>query len=290
MPETEVTQPGAQPSGAPDKGQGGKGADEKVTLTRAEFESMRRERDEARESERFWASKARSGGRQEQVVAEPEEQIETADLVPEVTGDEGVDKAIFDDPDKWAEAVSKGPGAIKAYIKTLGLVTGAEVADIAAKVAKRTVDVERAKMGSDAAIVREFPDLQNQGSDLFKATSAELKKMVAMDPNAARSPATLYAAATAAKAKLDAKRPIPIRRGDSEDDDRYDRVDDEREDDRRRRADAQDGTRRSSRDMDEDTDMLGPEAREVIRQMGITNEEFAASAKEVRGTRARSRR
>jgi hypothetical protein len=291
--EAEVTREGAQPSAAGDKPQGGNPkADDKVTLTRAEVDALHRERDEARESEKFWAQRARAGGGADrgEHAEEEQEQIETADLVPEVTGDADIDEKIFSDPDKWAEAISKGPAAIQAFIRKAGYVTGAEVADIAAKVARRSIDVERQKMGSDAQIVRDFPELQDAKSELFTATAVELKKLVAMDPRAKNSPSTLYAAASTAKAKLEAKRP-PARRADPDDDgDRYDRVDREPEEDRRRRADAQDGTRSRGRDADADLDMLGPEARDVIKQMGITQEQFAESAREVRGQRGRGRR
>lgn len=288
MPD-EVTQEGAQPAGAGARPQGG-GRDEQITISRAELEGLRRERDEARDSERFWAQRARAGGQQPaESVEEPEEEIETDDLIPAVTGDQSVDEAIFSDPDKWADAVSKGPAAIQAFVRKAGYVTATEAADIAAKVARRTVDVERQKMTTDAVIVRDFPDLNNPKSELFQATAAELRHLVAMDPRAKNSPATLYAAANAAKAKLEAKRPAS-RRGAEDDEDRYDRYGEEREDDRRRRADAQDGTHRSGRDAGDDLDMLGPEAKEVIRQMGITAEEFSSSAREVRGQRPRGSR
>lgn len=293
MPEAEVTPQGAQPSGAGPSPQGGKG-NEEVKLTRAEFESLKRERDEARESERFWANRARSGGQAAaEQVDEPEEQIETGDLVPDVTGEESIDKAIFSDPDKWAEAVSKGPDAIRAYVRSLGLVTGKEAAEIARDVARRTVDVERAKMGTDAKIMNDFPELANPKSDLFKATTVELQQLVAIDPSAKNRPATLYAAAKAAKAGLAAKAAADrgrTRDDDHEDDDRYDRIDDDdrggrnRDDDdegdRRRRIDAQDGRNRS-RDTDDDMDMVGPQAREVIRQMGITEKEYQDSRREL---------
>lgn len=294
MEQPEVTPQGAQPSGAGDKPQGGSGkaADEKVTLSRAEFEALRRETAEAKESERYWAGVARRGGAPvTETAEETEEQIETSDLIPEVTGDQAVDDAIFNDPDKWAEAISKGPAAIKAFIKTQGLVTAQEAAEIAAKVAQRTVQVERQKITADNVIVRDFPDLTNQNSDLFKATAVELKKLVAMDPRAKNSPATLYAAARVAKAGLDAKAATDRRTRDPEaEDDRYDRFDHEPEEERRRRADSQDGSRTRAHSASDDEDMLGPEAKEVMRQMNITQEEFLASAKQVRGERPRGRR
>ena len=287
MPEAEVTREGAQPTEA-----GRPQAGDKVELSRQEFEALRRERDEARESERFWATQARRGGQEAAEVAEePEEAIETADLVPAVTGNSEVDEAIFGDPDKWAEAVSKGPKAIDAFIRKAGYVTGTEAAEIARKVAARTVEVERQKMGTDAAIIRDFPDLANKNSEHFKQTSVELKKLVALDPKAARTPSTLYAAAEIAKAKMDAKSGGGGR-GRQHDDyeiDRYDRYDPE-EEDRRLRAAAQDGTRGRTRDLEDDMDGMGPEAREMCRQMGIDEKDWQTESRALKGSQPQSRR
>jgi hypothetical protein len=253
-----------------------KGKDETVTLTKAQHESLVRERDEAIQSERYW-SRSRAGNEKAAVVVEPDPEIETDDLVPAITGDATVDEAIFNDPDKWAEAISKGPAAIKSFVRSMGLVTGAEVADIAAKVAKRTVDLEKSRMAGDNVILGEFPELKDDKSELFKATTAEVRKMVGLDPKAANSPATLYAAAQVAKLKLDAKTASTRRAApDGEtDDERYDRV--EREDERRSRADAQDTSRTRGRSTADDTDMLGDQAKEVLRQMGgISEDEFRA--------------
>lgn len=293
MLDTDVTHEGAQPAGAPEKGQGGKGKDESVTITKAELESLRRERDEARESEKFWAQRARSGGSGRSAPEpEPEEEIEVSDLLPEVTGDKSVDEAIFSDPDKWAEAVSRGPQAVEKFVRAKGFVTKSEAAemaaDIAAKVARRAIDVERQKMSSDNVIMRDFPELAKPDSELFRATAAEVKKLVALDPRAKYSPATLYAAAQTAAAKIEMKKPKERARPEPEDEDGYDRY--EPEDDRRRRADAQDGTRNRGRDTEGDVDMLGPEARETIKQMGITMEEFVAARKDTTAMRPRGRR
>jgi len=230
-------------------------------------------------------------GEPDNQVEEQEEQIETADLIPEVTGDSTVDEAIFSDPDKWTDAIARGPQAIQAFIRKAGYVTAKEAADIAAKVAQRTVQVERQKLGSDAAIVGEFPDLRNNESPLFKATAAELKKLVALDPSARNRPATLYAAATAAKAKLDAAEKRQERNRENRDeDDFYERFEREDETERRQRAAAQDGSRTRTRESADDDTYLGPEARAVIAGMGITDAEFQASAREIRGARPRGRR
>jgi hypothetical protein len=294
-------QEGAQPAEAGTKPQGGGNRnDEKVTITRAEFERINRELKETRESERAWASLAR-GPQQQAQPQDEEEVIETDDLLP-ATGSEAVDEAILQNPEKWVEAVSKGPGAIKTLIKSMGLVSAAEVAEIARKVAARAISYERGKMSTDAALVRDFPELTDKKSPLFKETAKELQAMVNLDPKLKNSPGALLAAAKVAKATLDAaeagKRASRRRNDDDEDDDRYDRYgdrddrddDDREEQDRRRRSDSQDTTRNRGRDRSGDDDMLGDQARRVIAEMGITAEEFRESEKQTRGMRPRGRR
>lgn len=304
MPQPEVTPQGAQPSGAGSDPQGGKGkGSETVTLTRAEFESLNRRLNETQESERYWAGLARQGGGaggDRNTQEEPEELVDTQDLIPEVTGQDTVDKAIFEDPDKWAEAISKGPAAIEAFVRKAGFVTAREAADIAAKVARRTVDVERGKMTTDAKIFNDFPELGDKDSELFKATAAELKELVAMDPSARNRPSTLYAAAKAAKAKLDAQR--PQRRREAEDEDRYDRFDDDDPDDRggrrdddpderdrRRRIDAQDGRTRGRESRDDGDSYLGPQAREVMSALGVDEKDFLEERRKLGGGGRRRR-
>ncbi len=276
METAEVTHDGAPPSNVSDKGQGGK-KDETVTIPKAQWEAVQRERDEAKQSERFWASKAKPTPEPE---PEEDEPIETDDLVPAVTGNDGADEAIFNDPDKWTDAISKGPAAVEAFLRKSGYVTAREAAEIAVKAARQTVQVERQKMTTDAQILGEFPELKDDDSELFKATSKELKALFKIDPNFARTPAALYAAARAAKAGL---KPAPKPRNEDDGDDDYDRYEDEQ--DRRRRADSQDTTRSRGRPEVEDDDMLGPEAKEVMRQMGISREEFIESRKQTAGMR-----
>ena len=54
---------------------------ETVTMSRAEAEALRRERDEARESERYWATMARGNGKAPEPAAEPEETLDPNEFV-----------------------------------------------------------------------------------------------------------------------------------------------------------------------------------------------------------------
>lgn len=251
----------------------GKGQPETVTISKADYERVQRERDEAKQSERYWAERSRSGKHE----AEPEDEdpgIDTSDLVPEITGAEGVDESIFADPEKWVAAVAKGPKAIQDLIRKEGYVNAKQVAEIAAKVARRTVDVERGKITTDNKLMTQFPELQDNTSELFKATAEEYQELLKFDPSAKKNPLTLFAAARAAKARL-AKAP----KAKAEDDDEYERVD--HEGDRLQRVRAQDGSRGGKGRGGDEDDPIGPAARHVMEQMGVSEDKFRASAKRI---------
>lgn len=255
---------------------------ETITISKAEYDRIARERDEARQSEKFWADRARGGKQPAPEVEEDEDAIETADLVPpKVTGKSDIDEAIFSDPDKWLDAISKGPKAIEALVKKQGFVSAEEAAAIAAKVARRTVDVERGKITTDNKLMTAYPELSDANSELFKATAKEYAELIEFDPGAKKSPATLFAAAKAAKARLAAEKRA---KGPDEDEYGYDRV----ESDRRSRVAAQDGSRggRGSRSEEPD-DMLGPQAKAIARMMGVTDEEFLAEKRKTDAGRRR---
>lgn len=258
---------------------------ETISLTKTEHAALIRERDEARESERYWATRARGG--KEDAPPPEDDAIDTDGLVPESTGNEDLDRAIFEDPEKWTEAITKGPKAIGQYIKSLGLVTGAEAAEIAVKAARQVVESKVQGMQVDAKL-GEFADLKDQESELFQKTAPIYREMVA-DNGGKQSSALMLAAARIAKAEMKASAPKPKVR---EEDDVYDRYD---EDDRKARVAAQGGNRgRAAAADDTETDSIGPQARELIRQMNsgggpqITEEDFMASRKEI-GARRRSR-
>jgi len=253
---------------------------ETVTMTVAERDAIIRERDEAKRSEREWANRALHGhngnGHKQDEVVEPEPDIvDTEDLLPEAAAD--FDKAIFEDPDKWLAAIAKGPAAIEAFLKSKGMVTAAEAAEIAAKVARRTINVERTRITTDNRLMTTFPELADNQSELFKETAKHYQELIDFDPDAKKYPSTLFAAAKAAKASL------ARRRSDDEEDYGYE--------DRRARIAAQDGSHngRASRAPAENEETLGPQAREVLAKMGVTEDKFRAKAKEL-GVNVRRKR
>jgi len=268
-----------------------KPVDEKVTLTKAEYDSVLRDRDEARQSERYWANLARPGQQPQLVAEEPE-----TDQVEEAEGRDGIEG---DTPDKLIdEFASTG---VKA-LKNRGFITEADAIklakEVAGKVSRTMIDQERSKITSDTQLITEFPELRDKESALFKETAKHYQDAIKMDPAASKTPAALMLAARTARAILKANgNEAPARRQrEPEYDDarepRYRERDDdrEREDDRRRRVDAQDSRPRGRSEAIDSDDMMGTEAKTVAKAMGISEEEFEASRKQTAGLRAVRRR
>jgi hypothetical protein len=268
----------------PDKGGKPAKEPETVSIPKAEWERVQRQVTELTESERYWATRARGGDEPE---AE-EEEIDTKSLVPEVTGNDDVDEAIFNDPDKWTDAISKGPAAIEKFIKKAGYLKADEVAQIAVRAARQEVQTATQRFTSDNAILSQFPELRDKNSELWKETAKNLQEMVGIDKNAAKTPAALFAAAKLAKATLGQKQPARDRGGRfAGDDDVYDRYD---EDERRARVDAQGGSRsRRGGEPDDDQDMLGPDLKQMCKDMGVSEADFLKNRRVLNSERGRRR-
>ncbi len=267
MADDLVTQQeGANQPGVSDKGQGGN-KDAYVPLTREQAESLARERDESRESERYWAGLARGGNQGTQVAAptvQLPDQSEFAD--PDEAPLSGLDD---DTPEKL---VNDFAATGTAALQKRGFITAADALklarEVAIKVSHEMIGRNQVRSAADQKIVDEFADLKVPTSALFKATAPIYREAIAMDPNAANSPATLFMAAKAAKAQLaaEAKRAAPA------DDD----TDGEGEtaEERRQRIDSQDGSRTRGRTDGTVDDMLGSQAREIIAGFGVSEAEY----------------
>lgn len=259
-----------------DKGQG----TGKETVSRAEFDRVNRELNEARESEKFWANRAKGGAKEP--VPEPEDETDPADFV-----DNSGDKELEGDTaEKLVDELSTQ--GIKA-LQRRGFVTAADARKIAAevgvKVAQTLIERTTTKLATDNRLMSAFPELSDEKSEMFKATATIYRELVEMDPGAKKTPATLFAAARVAKAQLKAaeKPEKKARQAEADDeDDVYDRVEDES--DRRRRVAAQDGSRggRGPR-VDDDNDSMGPAAKKIAAAMGLTDDEYRASKQRIKG-------
>ena len=229
--------------------------------------ALTRELDESRQSEKYWAGLARAGSASaaepEPEPTEEESNAEFYDEVPAGLPDDTPEKMIDDFAAEGAKALSKRGFVTTAQAHKLAV-------DAAVRVTNALIGRERSKMTSDTQIMGEFPELKDQNSELFKETAKRYQRAVAMDPAAKKTPAALYLAAEGARDALRARRGDP----DTED-----------ESDRRRRVDAQDGRARGRGQGEEPDDMLGANAREVIKAMGLTEKEFQDARKETAGMR-----
>jgi len=238
-----------------DKGKGKGKEPETVTLSKSEVESLRRERDEARESERYWSDRARG-------AAEPEEPKEPAD--PD-----------DDDPDPAQETLVDdfSSTGIAALVKR-GLVTKKDAKAliekiserVATKVARQVVGQAQAKATADTTIMSEFGDLKDENSELFKQTKLELARLGKLHPGQAHTAKDLYSAASIAQTKIDAKKPKDQGRNGN-DGERYDYQDTEGEEIRRLRVDSQGGARGRTARQDIDDDILPPQTKQVLAGM-----------------------
>ncbi len=272
MPE-EVIERDAQTPGAPGSGQGN---EDKITISKADYERLNRELTETKQSERTWADMARRNAAPvQQAVEEPEED----DIDSEQFRDEeAADIPDDDTPEKLVEDIaSKGVSAIKGR----GFITAKQAQDIAIETAKKVsrelIGRERQKITADTEVFREFPELRDPNSELFKATSIRYQKAVALDPGVKKTPAALYLAAEAARESLKSKSGAGNRNTRQQED----------EEDRRQRANSQDGRPRGGRAVadEDDDDMLGDEAKQVIKLMGVNEADFKKYRDEGRGRR-----
>jgi hypothetical protein len=246
---------------------------DKVTLTRAEVDGLRRDRDEARESEKYWAGVARNG-RAAEPATEPEE-----DDASQFIDEDAPDGIEGDTPEKLVdEFAAQGTKALdkRGYVKAADVKKMA--AEIAIKVARQMIGQQVVRSTTDAQIMTAYPELKDPNSELFKATAKIYQEAVAMDPSAQKTPAALFLAAKAAKASL---KPPPKAREDEDD------YEPEVESDRRRRADSQDSRPRGRGQVEDHDDMMGPEARQICKDMGITEAEFKESMKATSRPRGR---
>src|ERR1041384_4468324 len=160
--------------------------DETVTLSKAEVEARPRDRDEARQSEKYWANIARSGGSQaEHPAEEANDGLDASEFLDEEAGDTGLEG---DTPEKLVDDLAaRGVSAIAKR----GFITAKDAhkiaAEMAIKISRKLIGRERQKITSDTQIMSEFPELKDQSSELFKETARIYQAAVAMATTTTKS-------------------------------------------------------------------------------------------------------
>lgn len=185
-----------------DKGSKGASADD-VKAMMARLEAIEKERDELRESERYWSEKARAGEKPKE--DEVEDKDDLSDLFGDLKdGDDG-------DSDKFIDELT-GEGA--AALRKRGFVTKKEAIELARAVAervaekasKKAVGVAEKKLQRDSQLLKEFPFIDQEDSEGFKLTGEYFRKAVARNPARANDPDALWDAADKAKTVLEERR------------------------------------------------------------------------------------
>jgi hypothetical protein len=224
-----------------------------------ELEQLKQRNRELAESERYWAARAKQGGKPEAPADEPDEDdlpaVEDIDISPD---------AFLDELEK------KGPKAILEVVKKAGFVPASEAKAMAERIADKRLQAERDRMQAEAKIFREFPDLADEQSDLYKETAKVFREMVEEDPALANSTAAFKSAARLAQRSLSGgaaskKEPASLQ---------------ERmlAESRRERV-AQQGFSRGVQSPGEDDDELTPTQKMIARNLGVSEAEYRKYAK-----------
>lgn len=251
------------------EGGGGKKAaakpNDELASLRTELETERRRRTELEESERYWAGQARNAA--------------AAPIKPKPDRDEELDDDLSDPdpaddtPEKLLdEFSSKG---VAALVKR-GVLTKTAAKELILKVARqearKIVENERGNMQRDAQLYREYPDLQNSESELFKETAKVYRARVQRDPTLAKSGEALMMCAEIAQIKLSAQ----TEKGN---------LDERKQRARDQMGDTSRGRRGAASFEEEDDDTLSPGQRQIMERLNadgsnlVTEEAYKKFAK-----------
>lgn len=150
-------------------------------------------------------------------------------------------------------------------LRKRGVLTKKETRELireeASAVARQAIAKNNQSLIKDAEMARDFPDLMDSKSELFKRTMTLFNEEIAEDPSLKNNPRTLNRAARLAKAELKAEGHYDERRSDGFGDSRQ------------RRIDAQSGDRSSGqRGGDDDDSALSPSQRNILAKFAAAGE------------------
>ena len=185
-------------------------AGERLKALEKRLEDAERERNELRESERYWSERARAGKPAEQ-PKEDEVDDDLSDLLGDLKDDDG-------DNDKFIDELT-GEGA--AALRKRGFVTKKEAIELAREVAervsartsKKAVGAAEKKLQRDSRLLKEFPFIDDEDSEGFKLTGEYFRKAVGRNPARASDPDALWDAAEKAKIVLDERKKAVVAKG-----------------------------------------------------------------------------
>lgn len=202
---------------------------------RKELDARDKQIAELRESEKYWARKA---GRA--VEPEPDESEEPEEpQEPE------------EKPERLLDELSAD--GLKA-IEKRGFVKRSDVERMVNDKVNRTLEEVQQGQAFDAKLQRDFPDLTDPKSELFKRAGANFREMVELDPKAKGSRVALYAAAKLAARELETEKKVAT-------------TNDREERRRQRIADQAPERGRTRQSNDDDEFEMSPQARQIVKNL-----------------------
>lgn len=281
-------EPALSPDASPDQGKPKE--PETVTLSKSQYEAMQRENQELRQSERAWSEMARRGApAPAEPAPEPEPEVSYQFEPPQP------DAPNFDSekPEVFIDDLSST--GVKALVKR-GVLTEKAATEIfdkryvpaMVKLAEQVVQKHVSRLTSDAKLFNDFPELKEKDSEFVRETAKHYNELTALDPvYGKKTNIAIHAAAQIARATLAAE--TAARKRKPQDEDMY-----EDESSRKLRAASQDGITKRGSVGDEEDSTVGPEARQLLRQMNAAggggpkvSEQAFLEAKKRMGIRSR---
>lgn len=232
-------------------------AKDTVELSKAEHAQLLRRLGDLEFSERYSAQRLKEF---ESAPNRAQQQEAMNEDDPEVDGDVADDFAS-----NGIEALTKRGVLTRKEAKEM-------MREVAREVAGEAIKKSQAGLIQDAEMAREFPDLNDNGSELFKRTQAIYRAEIAEDPNAAQNPRTLIRAAKEARSDMRFAGIPESSRSQRGGEDGFNEGY-SREESRLARVRAQSGNAsRGRNDYDDDPDALDSEQQRIIARFNATGE------------------
>lgn len=156
--------------------------DPSIKELRRELNELRKSQEEMARTAEYWRGKAEGKG------------AGSAKSGSAAASDDEDDDAVKLDEDLVDAISSNDAKRISKALKSMGFVRAKDV--------ERTIQATRGAMTREAALLREYPDLGDEKSELYEATARHYRDLIADDPALSKSPSTLRMAAKLAKAEL----------------------------------------------------------------------------------------
>jgi hypothetical protein len=236
--------------------------DPELKKLQADLKRETARRKEAEDGMRFWSEKA---GREA-----------SAERAPKPDKEEEAEKLTVD----LVEAITNGDAKqIKAAMRELGFVQKGEVShEIDSK-----IGTTKAQIVHEAKLYKEYPDLEDENSELFEKTKEVYTELVAKDKDLQKSPKLVEMAARIAQAELGKTAGKPKPKSKTEPDEDEDEP--EFEADRQERVRSQQGSR-GRRTSDP---QAGRDSEELTSQQKSIVEKFRAAGADINEDKYRAR-